>query len=150
MLPHLSAEQRRTFEAAYRRDENAVPAVYVLLSAGAERAADEALRTMLVGAGRVAGPTEVERLPFEGSATHREIQLGLLGTQRSGVDDAGALCAVRRFRGQPQGPEAEQFSEADEERAAQVRRLTAAVMERLPEEQVLRYSVDWRGRGSSL
>jgi hypothetical protein len=58
-----------------------VPAEYVLRrAAGPEREDDARLRQVLVRASRAARLGEVERLPFEASATHREIQLGLLGT----------------------------------------------------------------------
>lgn len=79
---HLSEEERRDFDAVYRLDENALPSEYVLLRRERpDHLADERLRQALVHAGRAAGFTEEELLPFEGSATHREIQLGLLGTQ---------------------------------------------------------------------
>jgi hypothetical protein len=144
LLPYCSPEERTAFDAAYRLDENAVPPHYVLLRAeGPEQAEDEAVRQVLVRAGRAAGLAEEERLPFEASATHREIQLGLLGTPLDTAADRGVLCAVRTFSGQLQGAETGRFVEHDAARAAQVRQLTAAVLDRLPSAQVLHYAVEW-------
>jgi tetratricopeptide (TPR) repeat protein len=145
MISHFSPEERRGFDAAYRLDENAVPPAYVLLRAeGPEQTEDEALHQALVRASRAAGLSEVERSPFEASATHREIQVGLLGQPAGALRDQGALCAVRRFAWQPNGPDAQTFVERDDERAARVRALTETVLGRLPPAQVLRYEVDWR------
>jgi tetratricopeptide (TPR) repeat protein len=146
LLTQLSAEERARFNAAYRLDENAVPPEYALLRAeGPERAEDEALRTALVRAGQAAGGDEEERLLFEGSATHREIQLGLLGQPAERGVEAGVLCAVRTFTGKPVGPAAATYAAQDAERAARVVQLTDAVLERVPGDQVLRYAVRWDG-----
>src|SRR5215469_3214911 len=104
LLPHLAPEERSTFEAVYRLDENAVPDEYVLLRAeGPHDATDEALRLALVRASATAGIAEEDRLLFDGSATHREIQLGLLGEARGTGREAGVLCAVRTFAGDQMG-----------------------------------------------
>src|SRR5262249_53547816 len=80
LLVHLTPEGQDRFAAAYRRDENAVPPEYVLLrKEGPEGEEDEWLRQALVRAGNTAGVPEDDLLLFAGSATHREIQLGLLG-----------------------------------------------------------------------
>ncbi len=145
LLPHLAPEERAAFEAAYRLDENAVPPEHVLLRAeGPEQAEDERLQQALVRAGRAAGVPEDELLPFAGSATHREIQLGLLSQPPGAGQDAGVLCAVRSFNGEPRGPAVERFVEPDPTRAERLRDLTAAVLDRVPADQVLRYAVDWR------
>src|SRR5262245_23823954 len=148
LLQHLSEEERERFTAAYQLDENAVPAEYVLLRAeGPHDAADEALRRVLVRAGQAAGIGEAERLLFDGSATHRELQLGLLGAgaPQEVPTAAGVLCAVRTFDGARVGPAVATYAMEDAERAERVGQLTAAVLARLPEEQVLRYQVIWEG-----
>jgi hypothetical protein len=123
-----------------------VPPEYVLRrAAGPEQEEDEALRRVLVRAGRTAKLTDAERAPFEASATHREIRLGLLDVPSDPHHDAGVLCALRAFRGRMQGPELARFVERDAERVRAVRGLTEAVTRRLPREQVLRYEVEWRG-----
>jgi tetratricopeptide (TPR) repeat protein len=145
VLPHLTPEEHVQFDAAYQLDENAAPPEYVLLRAqGPEQAEDETLRQALLRAGRAAGVVEDEMLPFAGAATHREIQLGLLGTPPGTGREAGVLCAVRWFRGDPHGPAAEQFVERDAAPDRRVRALTDAVLARVPEHQALRYAVDWR------
>jgi hypothetical protein len=114
LLPQLAPQERRTFEAAYRRDENAVPAEYALLRAeGPEQTADEQLRLALVCAGQAAGASAEELLLFAGSATHREIQLGLLGQPPDGPAASGVLCTQRTFTGQLQGAATERFVERD-------------------------------------
>jgi tetratricopeptide (TPR) repeat protein len=144
LLAHCAPAERDRFAAAYRLDENAVPPVYVLLRAeGPERAEDEALRAALERAGASAGVSEDERLLFGGSATHREIQLGLLGVPEGAGWEAGVLCAARTFQGEPRGPEAKRFAEQDPSRVARVQRLSEAVLARLPASQVLRYVVGW-------
>jgi NACHT domain- and WD repeat-containing protein len=148
LLPHLHPEERERFEAAYRLDGNAVPAEYVLLRAeGAHDAADEQVRLALVRAGQTAGVGEAERLLFDGSATHGEIQLGLLGAGVPPESSAasGVLCAVRTFTGEQVGPAVATYAAEDAERAERVRQLTDAVLARLPEKQVLRYTVAWEG-----
>lgn len=154
LLPHLDPHESAQFAAVYRLDENAVPPEYVLPRAeGPEQAEDEQLRHALVRAGTMAGVAQDEILVFAGSATHREIQLGLLGGQvqaessRAGTGAAGVLCAVRAFRGEPQGPAAERFVERDAEGAERLRHLTTAVLDRVPPDQILRYAVDWRDGG---
>jgi tetratricopeptide (TPR) repeat protein len=144
LLPHLTAEEQVHFDFAYRLDENAVPPEYVLLRVqGPEQAEDELLRVALVRAGHAAGVEEADRLLFEGSATHREIQLGLLREPLGSEVEQGVLCAVRTFTGSPMGPKTERFAAQDGERAVRVQQLTAAILSRLPEEQVGRYVVPW-------
>jgi tetratricopeptide (TPR) repeat protein len=144
LLPRLTPDERERFDAIYRLDENAVPPEYVLLRAeGLEQTEDETLRQALVRAGRAVGVSEEGLLPFAAAATHREIQLGLLGQPPGAGHEAGVLCAVRSFHGEPRGPAAERFVERDTERTQQVHHLVAAVLERVPVDQVLRYAVDW-------
>lgn len=148
LLPHLAEDERAAFEATYRLDKNAVPAEYALLgSEGPARASDEPLRKALSWAAVAAGLTDDERLPFAGSATHREIARALLGTPPEALRDAGVLCALRSFASPPVGDKVLLFVEEDAERAEQVRRLREAVAARLPESQVLRYDVEWLGGG---
>jgi hypothetical protein len=145
LLPELTPDERAHFDAVYRLDENAVPPEYVLLRAeGPEQAEDEELRVQLVRAGRACGVPEDELLVFAGAATHREIQLGMLSAPAVIGREAGVLCAVRTFAGEPFGPIAEHFVERDAARSEQVRALTAAVLDRVPPDQALRYAVDWR------
>ncbi len=144
LLPHLTPAERDLFVSAYRKDENAVPPEYVLLkSEGPAQAQDEKVRLALARAGHVSGLGVAERLYFEGSATHREIQLGLLSVPRQVERDAGVLCAVRRFTTPPDGPEAQCYVEHDTEGAKQVRILIRELMDRLPKEQMLQYGVAW-------
>ena len=146
LLAHLDPEERRHFEAAYWLDENAVPPQYVLL--GAEEPVqtdDDALRLALARAGRAAGVSASEELLFEGSATHRELQLGLLGVAPEAGPETGTLCALRTFVSDPRGPTAGDYVEQDPRRATRLRDLTAAVVARVPAGQVARYQVDWDG-----
>src|SRR5215469_2121314 len=104
LLPHLAEDERVAFDATYRRDENAVPAEYTLLGAeGPARAGDEPLRQALARAAVAAGLPDDERLPFEGSATHREIARGLLSTPADAQHNQGVLCALRSFTAPPVG-----------------------------------------------
>jgi tetratricopeptide (TPR) repeat protein len=145
LLPYFAPEERIAFDASYRLDANAVPPEYVLLRAeGLERAEDEQLRLELARAGDAAGVSAEKLLPFIGSATHREIELGLLGVPAGAGQEAGVLCAVRRFHGEPRGSASARFVENDAVRVGRVRALTDAVLERVQADQVLRYEVDWR------
>jgi tetratricopeptide (TPR) repeat protein len=152
LLPHLTPDEHVAFAAIYRLDTNAVPAEYVLLRAdGAHDAADEQLRLALVRAGQVAGVEEAEWLLFDGSATHREIQLGLRGYELPSYTAAlGVVCAVRTFAGEQVGPAVASYAAEDAERAERVHHLTDAVLARLPEEQVLRYTVTWEGEAGPV
>jgi tetratricopeptide (TPR) repeat protein len=146
MLPHLSPGERVYFDTAYRLDENAVPPEYVLLRVeGPEQAEDEVLRQVLVRAGQAAAVGDTDRLLFEGSATHREIQLGLLGEPLGSEVERGVLCAVRTFTGRQIGPALATHAAQDQERADRVRQLTADILARLPREQVENYTVHWEG-----
>lgn len=148
LLPHLAEDERAAFEVTYRLDKNAVSAEYALLgSKGPARVGDEPLRKALSRVAMAAGLTDDERLPFAGSATHREIARGLLGTPPEAHRDAGVLCALRSFASPPVGDKVLLFVEEDAERAEQVRRLREAVVARLPESQVLRYDVEWLSGG---
>jgi tetratricopeptide (TPR) repeat protein len=146
LLPYLTGEERDQFRVAYRLDENAVPPEYVLLrTEGPERVEDEGLRVALSRAGHAAGVGEAERLLFDGSATHREIQMGLLGEPSEARREAGVLCAVRTFAGTPVGPASDDYAAQDADRTTRARLLTNAVVARLPEKQVMRYAVAWDG-----
>jgi tetratricopeptide (TPR) repeat protein len=144
LLGQCSAEEQNRFAAAYRLDENAVPPEYTLLrQEGPEQAEDEWLRQALVRAGAAAGVPDDESLLFAGSATHREIQLGLLGQSPESGAERGVLCAVRTFAGDSLGPALDRYVERDATGADQLRRLTAAVLDRVSPDQIVRYSVDW-------
>jgi hypothetical protein len=67
------------------------------------------------------------------------------GTPPDPIADAGVLCALRSFSALPMGDEARLFVEEEAGRAEQVQRLREAVTARLPESQVLRYTVAWEG-----
>ncbi len=147
LLAFCSEQERATFASAYQLDENAIPPEYALLRAnGPERVEDEELRQLLVRATRAAGLTENERLPFEASATQREIQRGLLDLPRGSGYERGVLCAVRQFTGEPRGAETRQYLDENQDRAALARMLTAAGLERLPASQILRYRVEWSSK----
>ncbi len=151
LLLHLTEDERTTFKTTYRLDENAVPAEEVLLGPeGPARASDEPLHQALAGAAETGGLTDDERLLFAGSATHREIARGLLGMPPEAQRDAGVLCALRSFRAPPVGNAAAQWVEEDAGRAERVQRLRVEVAARLPENQVLRYVVEWAGTGPTF
>jgi WD40 repeat protein len=148
LLEKVTPDEGKRFAAAYRVDENAVPPEYVLLRAERpEQAEDEHLRQALVRAGHAAGLQEADLLLFEGSATHRELQLGLLGQPPAARWEAGVLCAVRTFTGTPVGPAVTTYAVQDPERAARARQLSEAALARVPEDQTLRYQVAWDGVG---
>ena len=145
LLPYFAPEERIAFDASYRLDANAVRPEYVLLRAeGPGRAEDEQLRLALARAGDAAGVSAEHLLPFTGSATHREIDLGLLSAPDGAARGAGVLCVVRRFRGEPRGPTTARFVENDAVRLERLRALRDAVLKRVPADQVLRYDVEWR------
>ena len=123
-----------------------MPPEYVLLRVeGPEQVEDEHLRQVLVRAGQAAGLTEAERLLFEGSATHREIQLGLLGEPPGLGQEDGVLCATRTFAGTQVGTACTTFSAQDAERTRRLQQMTEAILARLPQEQVAQYTVVWDG-----
>src|SRR5262245_25192569 len=145
LLGQCSPGEQARFAAVYRLDENAVPPEYALLrQEGPEQQEDEWLRQALVRAGTAAGVSEDELLLFSGSATHREIQLGLLGESLEPRPEPGVLCAVRTFTGDPHGAVADRFVERDAVGAERLHRLTAAVLDRVLPDQTLLYAVDWR------
>jgi tetratricopeptide (TPR) repeat protein len=146
MQPHLSEDEHAAFATTYRLDENAVPAEYILLAAeGPARGGDEQLRQALLRATQAARLAEGLQLPFAGSATHLEIQRGLLSSLPDPVADAGVLCALRVFSSAPAGVGIEQFGVEDADRAERAQRLREEVLRRLDVSQVLRYMVAWEG-----
>jgi tetratricopeptide (TPR) repeat protein len=148
LLVHCSPDEQGGFAATYRLDENAVPPKFVLLQQeGPELAEDEWLRQALVRAGNSAGASDDELLLFAGSATHREIQLGLLGESTERQAERGVLSAVRTIVGDLHGSAANVFVEPDGIGRDRLHRLRAAVLDRVPLDQTLQYTVDWRDDG---
>jgi len=146
LAPHLSSHERHLFDTNYRMDANAVPPTYALLRVERpHREEGEALRAALARAAVVVGLTDAERLPFEGSATNREIQFGLLSQPPDTSRDQGVLCALRTFAPAPAGPLAGDYVEYARERAEQVQSVRQAVAARLPDERTLHYEVPWLG-----
>ena len=151
LLPHLEPASRSLFDSAnpdvaYREDLNAVPAEYVLLPAPPGGRDEESLRLALTRAAHAAGFSAEEALPFEASATHLEIQRGLLA---AGADPAAVVCALRSFTSTPAGSDASGYVEQDSARSAQVESLKRAVEKRL-EERLQRYVVPWGANGPVL
>lgn len=151
LTPHLPASDHNRFDQAYAEDLNALPPVFVRRSrrgtAGAkqddanrkeEPNPDESLRAALANAAQLAGFSEQELLPFVASATHLEIQRGLL---EKGCDPAATLCAIRSFTSAPEGRTAAAFGEHDPEGRARLAKLKVAVEQRIGEVRTLRYAV---------
>ena len=148
LLPHLDPASRSLFDPSnpavcYREDLNTVPPEYVLLSAPPSGRDEEPLRLALGRAVHAAGFSAEEVQPFEASATHLEIQRGLLSAQ---ADPDAVLCAVRTFAPTPSGSNTQPYTEHDPARQAQVKTLHASVEERLAG-RVARYTVRWDVRG---
>ena len=148
---------------AYAEDHNALPPEYVLLPAARTkevrqeenldlttteevvdadaarteemRQEENRLRMALVQAAQRAGFSEQERLPFLASATHLEIQRGLLDT---GCDPAATVCAFRMTTGIASGESATGLEVESPEQRAQLEALKLAVERRL-DGRVLRY-----------
>jgi tetratricopeptide (TPR) repeat protein len=151
ILVHCSPEEQGHFASTYRLDENAVPPEFVLLrQEGPELTEDERLRQALVRAGTSVGASEDDLLLFAGSATHREIQLGLLGGSSERQAERGVLSAVRTFAGDPHGSAANVFVEPDATGRDRLHRLRAAVLERVPTDQTLQYTLEWREDGKPI
>lgn len=141
---YLSGEDQQSLDAAYVLDENAVLPDYVLrqIERTSESAAqqEESLRQALARAAEEAHFSEQDQLPFLGSATHREIHQGLLAP---GQTPAGVLAAFRTTPPSPGGTQATLFNQQDAAGLARLTELKRAVEEKLPTEQVLRYTVPW-------
>jgi WD40 repeat protein len=138
LMPHLSPTEREQAGTAYAEDRNAAPAEYVLLPARSAETvpaqrlitqrAEESLRAALAQAAGAAGFSPEEILPYTASATHLEIQRGLLDT----MCDPSATIAI--FRTQPTAPNESrdvEHIEPNPERQAQLQALKIAVERRL-------------------
>jgi WD40 repeat protein len=155
LLPFLTEPERRRFisgsdKALYWEDRNAVPPAYVLLPAPVGRRAkqrhdeEEALRLALGRAAEAAGFTAKEALPFLASATHLEIQQGLLTL---GCNPSAVLCAFRTFDPAPEGQLAADCTEQDPHRRERLDALKAEIEMRLGR-PVPCYTVSGHGVGT--
>ena len=88
LLGNLSGEERKIIEEWYQKDENSVPAEYVLLPRGDafRKYADwepkeKQLYGLLFKGIKGLGLSESEMLPFRASATHQEIVAGALNVE---------------------------------------------------------------------
>ncbi len=106
LRPLLNAAAARTLDLVYALDTNAIPQEYVLRrSDHTSRDSqpllavtdEEALRLALAQAAQTVGYAEEARLPFVASATHQEIQRGLLAQPQMAN---GVLAAFRHQRRQ--------------------------------------------------
>lgn len=149
LIPHLTPLERSWFDQAYEEDHNALPPEYVLLpggdATGDVRQKEEPLRAALATAARKAGFSEPELLPFVASATHLEIQRGLLDAT---CDPAATICAFRSFDPPLTGQQTAQYVEQRADVRAQVELLKAAVERRLGAERIWRYTVPGNHVGS--
>jgi WD40 repeat protein len=156
LRPHLSPTEQAVFDTVYELDENAVPPAYVLrqrdetgsatgVTDAQEATKEEALRMALAGVAQAAGFSLAERLPFAGSATHREIWQGLLAPERTatGVLAAFRTVAPRALNTSEPATHAMHVGEGDPTRAAQLAELRDAVAAKLPADHVLRVAVPW-------
>jgi WD40 repeat protein len=132
LLPHLTKALHEQFIQAYKEDHNALQPEYVLLSStGTEDARQEegeSLRVALAQAAQIAGFSEQERLPFIASATHLEVQRGLLDAS---CDPTATICAFRSFTSVPEGPQSVLYVEQQPERRAYLEAFKTTVERRL-------------------
>lgn len=131
LLPHLAPIQQTAFTQAYREDLNALRPEFVLLSSdgsAATKQREESLRQALAQAAQMAGFSEAERLPFVASATHLEIEHGLLNAD---CDPAAVICTHRSFASMPDASRLAQYVEQDPRRRAQLAELKTTVEQRL-------------------
>lgn len=127
LLPQLAPAEQTAFTQAYKEDLNALPPEFVLLPgdrSAATKQGEESLRQALARAAQSADFSEQELLPFVASATHLEIQRGLLDAN---CDPAAAICAIRTLDTPPS------------EQQPQLQALKAAAEKRLNDTHIWRY-----------
>ena len=142
-MPHLAPLEHVAFSQAYQEERKTLRPKYVLLptngTAGAARNnVEESLRAALAQAAQAAAFSEQELVPFVASATHLEIQRGLLD---AGCDPAATICALRSLTSPPVGPQAATYVEQEPARQARLEALKVAVEHRLDDTRIWRYSV---------
>ena len=118
VMAKLSDEDREvTEQRAYYRDDNAVPAAFVLAPVGAGEPYDsDALRVALEAAARASGLDGDALAKYTASATEQEVPLK--GALRVGDAEKHVFCFLRSLSGLPESvpafdPHASQFSAAD-------------------------------------
>jgi WD40 repeat protein len=104
LLAVMQVRQKRRLRKQYRRDNNAVPAQYVLiprtrvLNRDRRRRFEEGLRKDLTNAATIAfGKEDPRSAKYHRSATHFEIRQGVFESP----EGVNALCYVRTIRGLP-------------------------------------------------
>ncbi|MFC1806026.1 DUF4062 domain-containing protein [Planctomycetota bacterium] len=165
ILEHCSEEERYLLlwrddqsddcKGWYRRDDNAVPAEYVLLpregeyeDAEAWGAVETQLRASLLSAAEQVGLPEEARVKYERSATEQEIIEGAL---QAGTDHG--FCYFRTIDGMPTDARARDFldlaegGKPDAKAQARLDDLTARLRDHFPEEHIHDYSPAWGGDG---
>ncbi|MFW6135642.1 MAG: AAA family ATPase [Chloroflexota bacterium] len=160
VLKTVRPEERSLVEAWYRRDDNAVPAEYVLqpwdgLTYEAWREVEQALQAALEEGARAAGLDEEARFKYGASATHQEVAAGAMSPA---AEPEHVFAFFRQIEGLPKSEEAEDFldlTEADEgmkrdsEAAQRLFELKADLRRTLGEDNVEEYKVAWTDEGPS-
>lgn len=159
LVAALPEVERERLTRWYRRDDNAVPPAYVLLTregAFEDRdawAREEAeLRRLLLHAVGLAGwsATDPSREKYEASATHQEIHHGAL---RVALADRQVLCYLRTLDGLPRDGRAGVYLDLDASgrpdahAAARLQQLEADLLRALPPQYVHEYRARWTSSG---
>ncbi|MGD8238788.1 MAG: DUF4062 domain-containing protein [Armatimonadota bacterium] len=153
----VEEHMERLLATWYRRDENAVPAVYCLEPRSGryedygvwEVDVERPLREALVRAVETLQLSDDARLKYEASATEREIVHGALGVADAGEHVFGFF---RRIEGLPDDERAWAYVDLDEtgtvddEAQRRLRQLKARLADHLPG-NIHRYAARWSGQG---
>ena len=169
-----SGSDRSLLTRWYKKDDNAVPAVYCIqpravpIQAHApdsekKRARDEesiqwrkteaSLRQILRDGIRSISITEEQKIKYESSATEQEIEAGALS-----VGDAGehVYCFFREIKGLPQDESAEDYTDLntvdgekvpDKRAKGKLDDLKNKLEEKLGRTNIYRYGAEWKGNG---
>ena len=148
---------RRLLAEWYRRDDNAVPPVWILQprrgrdrDAKAWRVVEHRLQRVLFQAAKRSGLEGARLLRYGASAAHQEIAAGVLGRK----DARSHVSTFIRSIGKLPAPDVaggflDLTGDGHRDREAQraLARLRQDITDRLPERNVFRFSVRWTGEG---
>jgi WD40 repeat protein len=156
MLQGISDPEQAMLLQWYRRDDNAVPPVYLLLprersgSYAAKEAwepAEARLQAILAGAARRAGIGRRRLLKYVASATHQEIAAGALAPD---AQPGQAFCFFRTIDGLPRDARAGHYrdlaasGQVDEGAQERLQALEQELRQRLPGWCVRSYAASWQ------
>jgi tetratricopeptide (TPR) repeat protein len=154
IVQRANAEDEEVLRQWYRRDDNAVPAVYCLVSRTGDyvdyvkwEPVERRLREILQNSAYSLQMSNVERLSFYGSVTEQEIYYGALNVPDA---DEHVFCFFRIIEGLPHDTRGSNYMDIatdgrpDVDAQRRLSELKAKLREKVPQ-SIKEYKTTWRG-----